>query len=71
MSSHHFVVAAQDRSWHFSFKGAITGPFASREQAVAAAIEQASQVDDEDVEVVVRDADLKTETVWRPADRPA
>ncbi|MDB5613290.1 MAG: hypothetical protein JWQ22_943 [Devosia sp.] len=66
MSSQHFVVAAQDRSWHFSFKGDLIGPYSSREEAVAAAIEEASKLDDNEVEVVVRDADLKTETVWRP-----
>jgi hypothetical protein len=71
MSSQHFVVAAQDRAWHYSFKGAIVGPFESRQEAVAAAIEQASQLEDDDIEVVVRDADLKTETVWRPSAKPA
>ena len=65
MSSHHFVVAAQDRAWQFSFKGAITGPFSSRDEAVAAAIEQAGLEPEGDIEVVVRDADLKSETVWR------
>jgi len=71
MSSQHFVVAAQDRAWHYSFKGAITGPFESRQEAVTAAIEQASQIEDDDVEVVVRDADLKTETVWHPSGKLA
>ena len=66
MSSHHFVVAEQDRSWQFSFKGAVTGPFSSRDEAVAAAIEQAGTQSETDVEVVVRDADMKSETVWRP-----
>ncbi|HEY8578141.1 MAG TPA: hypothetical protein VIL88_17575 [Devosia sp.] len=66
MSSQHFVVAAQDRAWHYSYKGDIIGPYTSREEAVAAAIEEASNLDDDDVEVVVRDADLRTETVWRP-----
>ena len=64
MSSHHFVVAAQDRAWQYSFKGAITGPFSSREDAVAAAIKQAGAENEPGIEVVVRDADLKTETVW-------
>ena len=66
MSSQHFVVAAQDRSWHYSYKGDIIGPYTSREEAVAAAIAEASNLDEDDVEVVVRDADLRTETVWRP-----
>jgi hypothetical protein len=67
MSSQHFVVAAQDRSWHYSFKGAVTGPFASRQEAVDAAIAQAREVTGEAVEVVVRDADMRSETVWRGA----
>lgn len=66
MSNQHFLVAAQDRSWHYSFKGDIVGPYSSREEAVAAAIKEASKLDVEDIEVVVRDADMKTETVWRP-----
>jgi hypothetical protein len=66
MSSQHYLVAAQDRAWHFSFKGDLTGPYSSREEAVAAAIMEASKLDDHEVEVVVRDADLRTETVWRP-----
>lgn len=66
MSSHHFVVAAQDRAWHFSFKGDLVGPYSSRDEALAAAIEEATKLGDEHVEVVVRDANLKTETVWRP-----
>ena len=70
MSSQHFLVAAQDRSWHYSFKGDVTGPYSSREEAVAAAIEEASKLEDGEVEVVVRDADLRTETVWRPEQRP-
>jgi hypothetical protein len=68
MSSHHFVVAAQEHAWHFSYKGAMTGPFTSREAAVHAAIAQAIQQGEPDIEVLVRDADLKTETVWRPTE---
>ena len=66
MSSQHFVVAAQDRAWHYSFKGDLVGPYSSREEAVEAAIEEATKLADNDIEVVVRDANLKTETVWRP-----
>jgi hypothetical protein len=65
MSSQHFVVAAQDRSWHYSFKGEITGPFASRQEAVDAAIAQARELAGIEIEVVVRDADMRSETVWR------
>ncbi|SEQ12170.1 hypothetical protein SAMN05428969_2071 [Devosia sp. YR412] len=64
MSSHHFVVAAKDTAWHYSFKGAMTGPFASRQEAVQAAIEQAGEEAEPGVEVVVLNTDLKPETVW-------
>ncbi|WEK04954.1 MAG: hypothetical protein P0Y65_01495 [Candidatus Devosia phytovorans] len=67
MCSHHFVVAAQDHAWHFSYKGALTGPFDSRERAVKAAIEQATQEEEPSVEVLVRDESQNMETVWRPS----
>lgn len=70
MSNQHFLVAAQDRSWHYSYKGDMTGPYSSREEAVAAAIAEAAALDDRAVTVVVQEADLRTETVWRP-DQPS
>ncbi|WP_108398273.1 DUF2188 domain-containing protein [Devosia submarina] len=66
MSSNHFLVAAAAISgWQFSHKGNITGPFDSKEQAIESAIAAAGQSDDPDAEVVVQDADMKMETVWR------
>jgi hypothetical protein len=65
-TSHYLVSAATLAGWQFSHKGDITGPFDSKEGAIEAAILEAGQSDDPDVEVVVRDADLRTETVWRP-----
>lgn len=67
MSNTHFVVAARDNAWHFSFKGAMTGPFTSREDAVEAAIAQAGEEEHDDIEVIVLNADLTPETVWRQA----
>ena len=67
MCSNHFVVAAQDHAWHFSYKGAMTGPFNSRERAVSAAIEQATQEAEPSVEVLVRDENQNMETVWKTA----
>lgn len=66
MSTNHYIVAHLDHSWQFSVKGNVTGPFGTREEAVAAAIEDAAESGAPDAEVIVRDADLKTETVWRP-----
>lgn len=64
--SNHYVVAEQDRAWHYSFKGALVGPYASKQLAIEAAIKQARASGSTDIEVVVRDADMRTETVWRP-----
>ena len=64
MSHQHFLVAAQDRSWHYTYKGDMTGPYSSRDEAVAAAIAEAGTIDDGAITVVVQDADMRTETVW-------
>jgi hypothetical protein len=64
--ANHYVVAEQDRAWHYSFKGALVGPYTSKQAAIDAAIQQAQASGDGDIEVVVRDADMRSETVWRP-----
>lgn len=65
MSSSHYVVSERSESvWQFSHKGEIAGPYASREAAVEAAISEAKASLDADCEVLVRDASLKTVTVW-------
>jgi hypothetical protein len=64
-SSHYLVAAAAISGWQFSHKGDITGPFESKEQAVEAAIAAAGEAEAPDVEVMVQDADMKLETVWR------
>ena len=65
MINNHFVISQRDSVWHFSFRGDVTGPFTSKDDAVRAAIDAASKIGDADVEVVVRDANVKAETVWR------
>lgn len=66
MSNSHFLVYLRDSSWQFSYRGSITAPFKSREEAVEAAINAAQDTDDADVEVVVQEADMRIETIWRP-----
>lgn len=66
MSTNHFLVYLRDSSWQFSYRGSITAPFKTREEAVEAAIVAARETDDRDVEVVVQEADMRTETIWRP-----
>ena len=65
MINNHFVISQRDSVWQFSFRGDVTGPFTSKAAAVRAAIDAASKIGDADVEVVVRDANVKAETVWR------
>jgi hypothetical protein len=66
MSAHHFIVSQRESSWEFSHHGDVTGPFRSREHAIEEAIAAAAATGSTDVEVMVRDADHKTETVWKP-----
>ena len=68
MTTNHFVVSQRDSVWQFSFRGDVTAPFTSKQGAIDAAIAEASKVGAEDVEVVVRDAHLLTETIWRAGD---
>lgn len=65
MTSNHFVVSQRDSVWQFSYRGDVTGPFTTRQAAIDAAIAAAAGIEDADVEVMVRDADLRSETVWR------
>jgi hypothetical protein len=65
MTTNHFVVSQRESVWQFSFRGDVTGPFTSKDGAIAAAIAAARLVDAQDVEVVVRDADMRNETIWR------
>ena len=69
MINNHFVISKRESVWQFSFRGDVTGPFTSKGDAIEAAIAAASKFDGDAVEVVVHDADLRAETVWR-SDRP-
>lgn len=66
MSTNHFVVSQRESSWEFSYRGDVTGPFRTREDAIDQAIASASETGSNDVEVIVQDADHKSETVWTP-----
>ncbi len=63
MTMNHFVVSERDSVWQFSFRGDVTAPFASRRAAIDAAIAQAGKIADS--EVVLRDGDVHSETIWR------
>lgn len=65
MPTHHFVVSQRDSAWQFSFKGEVTAPFSNKDDAIKAAIAAAAASRDADVEVIVHDADMRAETVWR------
>ena len=65
MTTSHFIVSQRDNAWQVSFKGDVTAPFGTRDAAIAAAIEMAGKNGDAQAEVIVRDADLRSETVWR------
>ncbi|HEV7344400.1 MAG TPA: DUF2188 domain-containing protein [Devosia sp.] len=65
MTNNHFVISQRESGWQFSYRGDVTAPFATKQQAVAAAIDAAGKLEDADVEVVVHDADFRAETVWR------
>lgn len=65
MSTDHFVVSQQDSVWQFSFRGDVTAPFTSRSAAIDAAIAAAGKVEGAEVAVVLRDGDLRSETIWR------
>ncbi|KKB09335.1 DUF2188 domain-containing protein [Devosia chinhatensis] len=65
MSERHLIVYRRDNAWQFTFRGTVTAPFVTREDAIEAAIAEARQLSDPDMEVIVQDADMVQETVWR------
>ena len=65
MSRHHFIVRERDNAWQYSYQGHGAGPIQSRDEAIAAAIEEARETGEAKGEVIVQDKDLQEETVWR------
>lgn len=66
MSERHFIVYLRDSAWQYSYRGSVTAPFRSREEAIESAIAEAREENDPEIEVVVQEADMRSETVWRP-----
>lgn len=71
MTERHFIVCEKDHAWQHSYRGAVTGPFKSRAEAIEDAITAAAEVEDPDVEVIVQDHDLSQQTVWRHGSQPS
>lgn len=64
----HFIVFFRDGAWQFTYRGSITGPFTERAKAVAMAIEAARESQEDNVEVIVQDPDMRQQTAWRAGD---
>jgi hypothetical protein len=63
----HFVVSKQHTSWQFSHRGAVTGPFSDKAEAVAAALKEAKRLSAEGdpSEVIVENENRQFESTWR------
>jgi len=66
MTERHFIVFFRHSAWQYTYRGSITAPFGSREDAIAAAIEAARESKEPEAEVIVQNPDMQEETVWRP-----
>ena len=66
MTERHLIVCQRDSAWQYTYRGTITAPFSSRDEAIEAAIAEAREINDAELEVVVQDQDMTQETVWRP-----
>jgi hypothetical protein len=67
MTERHFIVYERNNSWQYTYRGSIAAPFKSRDEAVAAAIQEAKETGDPEVAVLVQDHDMQQEIVWRHA----
>ena len=67
MAAHHYIVAHTDSHWKVSFHGTEQGPFVSKEEAIAAAVEAARESSKEglDVEVLVQDIESNFHLAWK------
>ena len=66
MAEHHYLVARTDSQWKVSYHGTDQGPFATKDEAVEAAIAAAQAEHDEgaDVEVLVQDIESNFHMAW-------
>lgn len=65
-SGTHYIVSQDGHNWHVSFRGTVFGPFPTSQAAVETAIEDANaRPDREELEVLLRDTDARTVTVWK------
>ena len=65
MDERHFIVTERDHVWLYSYRGDPAGPFKTRQEAIDAAIAEATQLDYHTAHVIVQDKDMQQETVWR------
>jgi hypothetical protein len=68
LADNHFIVSQRDHVWVYSNGGDEAGPFKTREEAVEAAVGEATQLGNPTSEVIVLDRDMQQETVWRYPD---
>jgi hypothetical protein len=69
MTERHYIVSDRHSAWQYTYRGSITAPFNTREEAIKAAIDAAQESGDRDVEVIVQNTDMQVETVWRHGDK--
>jgi hypothetical protein len=65
MDERHFIVTERDHAWLYSYRGDPAGPFKTRQEAIAAAIAEATERGDRSAHVIVQDKDMQQEIVWR------
>jgi len=63
-SESHFIVTQRDHAWVYSHRGDPAGPFKTRQEAIDAAIAEATLLGDPRAHVIVQDNDMLQETVW-------
>ena len=68
MAAKHFLVSERDHAWGYSSGGDPAGPFKTRQEAIDAAIAEATLDGDPSAKVIVQDHDLQQETVWQYPD---
>ena len=64
----HYLVVFHDNHWQVTHQGTVEGPFASRDEAVAAAVSAAQEDGENGIHTEVRvqeDADRGYQVAWR------